>query len=174
MKTTRIFTSILTAALCCMTLLLVNCTLAESSNLEGKQAPGWELEDASGSKVKLSDFEGKIVLLDFWATWCPPCVQEIPGFIKLHEKYKDKGVAVVGVSLDQGGWQAVKPFIEKHKVTYPIVLGNMEVAQAYEIQPIPTTFILDPSGKIVNTLIGYHPPEVFEKEIEALLEKQKK
>ncbi|MCL5098027.1 MAG: TlpA family protein disulfide reductase, partial [Candidatus Omnitrophica bacterium] len=107
---------------------------------------------------------------DFWATWCPPCRREIPGFISLQKKYEKDGLMVVGVSLDQGGTDAVKRFIQKNGMNYPVVMGNDRVSADYgNIQAIPTTFVIDRSGKIVSKHVGYEEPSVFEQEIKPLL-----
>ena len=135
-----------------------------------KKAPDFELKDANGKTVRLSDFKNKIIILDFWATWCPPCRAEIPGFVELYNKYKDKGVEIIGVSLDQGGWDDVIPFMKEFGVNYTIVLGNMDVAQKYGgIRGIPTTFVIDRQGRIRAKYVGYRPKEVFERDINLLL-----
>jgi thiol-disulfide isomerase/thioredoxin len=94
-------------------------------------APAWELNDLSGKPVKFSDFRGKVVILDFWATWCVPCRVEIPHFVELQEQYGNKGLAVIGVSLDEQGLEVVKKFVKQFGVNYPIVIGNEKVAEAY-------------------------------------------
>ncbi|MDI1313575.1 TlpA disulfide reductase family protein, partial [Prosthecobacter sp.] len=105
-------------------------------------APEWALPGLDGKTVKLSDFRGKVVVLNFWATWCPPCRREIPDLVALHEKYAEQGLVVIGVSLDEGGATSVKSFVTKAGVKYPVVMGDQETAQAYGgITSIPTTFI---------------------------------
>src|SRR5258708_4033486 len=93
-----------------------------------KSAPEFSLKDAQGRTVKLSEYKGKVVLLNFWATWCGPCKIEIPWFTDFEQKYKDRGFAVLGVSMDDDGWESVKPYIEAKKVNYRVVLGSDEVA----------------------------------------------
>lgn len=133
-------------------------------------SPAWELKGMDGKLVKSSDFAGKVVILDFWATWCGPCRMEIPGFIELQKQYADKGLVVVGVSLDQEGVSAVKPFMEKMGINYPIVLGDEAVVSAFGgVEGIPTTFIIDRSGQIVGKHVGYAPKAEFESEIKPLL-----
>ena len=133
-------------------------------------APAWQLKDLDGNTVKLSDFKGKVVILDFWATWCPPCRKEIPGFIALQKKYADKGVTVVGVSLDEGGAAAVKSFAKQNGMNYPVVLGDQNIAMAYGgIQSIPTTFVIDKDGNVAAVHEGYSEPSEFEADLKKLL-----
>lgn len=142
---------------------------AESATTK-QPSPAWELKDVDGKTVKSSDFAGKVVVLDFWATWCGPCRMEIPGFIELHKQYADKGLVVVGVSLDRDGASAVKPFIEKSGINYHIVLADEAVVSAFGgIEGIPTTFIIDRKGQIVHKHDGYAPKAEFEAEIKPLL-----
>jgi thiol-disulfide isomerase/thioredoxin len=130
------------------------------------KAPAWELTDTDGKPVKSSDFEGKVVILDFWATWCPPCKAEIPGFIELQKQYGEKGLVVVGVSLDERGPAVVKSFINQFGMNYPVVMGDAKIVQAFGgIQAIPTTFIIDRRGEIVARHVGFAPKETFEKQI---------
>lgn len=133
-------------------------------------ATAWELKDVDGKTIKLADFKGKVVILDFWATWCPPCRAEIPSFVDLQTKYKDKGLQVIGISMDEGGPAVLKPFIEKNKINYPIVIGTQKTTEDYGgIEGIPTTFIINKEGKIVGKHVGLTSKEEFEKEIEPLL-----
>jgi peroxiredoxin len=136
----------------------------------GTQAPVFELADLTGKNVASGEFAGKVVILDFWATWCPPCREEIPHFVQLYSKYRDQGLVIVGLSLDAGGAKDVAPFAEEHKINYPMLIGNDEVAKAYGgVSAIPTTFVIDRQGKIVKRFIGFTPPEVFEETIAPLL-----
>jgi thiol-disulfide isomerase/thioredoxin len=133
-------------------------------------APNFELEGSDGKIVRLSDFQGKVVILDFWATWCGPCKMEIPGYIDLYKKYNDRGLEIIGVSLDRDGWTPVKPFMDSYKINYPIVMGNMQVVQAYGgINSIPTTFIINRKGEVVERKIGARPVEYFEQMLSDLL-----
>ena len=139
-----------------------------TTSVSAQTAPDFTLTDIEGNKVSLSDYEGKIIILDFWATWCRPCVMEIPHFIELQKKYKED-VVVLGVSLDQGGPKAVVPFAKKMNINYPIVYGDGNVVQAYGgVRSIPTTFVIDKKFNIQKKYVGYTDPEVFEKDILAL------
>ena len=123
-----------------------------------------------GKAVSLSDFKGKVVVLDFWATWCAPCRDEIPGFVELQKQFGDKGLVVIGVSLDQEGAAFVQKFTQQHGITYPVVIGDKEVVAAYDgIDVLPTTFIIDRAGKVVKGHRGFTPRETFESDIAPLL-----
>jgi cytochrome c biogenesis protein CcmG/thiol:disulfide interchange protein DsbE len=136
----------------------------------GNPAPSFTLQDLNGKQVSLSDFRGKVVVLDFWATWCPPCVKEIPHFIELYEQYKDKGFAMVGISVDREGVSVVKSFAGKHRINYPILMTDGQVDKAYGgITGIPTTFVIDRAGNIRQKYVGYRDKAVFEADIKALL-----
>jgi thiol-disulfide isomerase/thioredoxin len=127
-------------------------------------APGWELKDVDGKPVNFSQFKGKVVVLDFWATWCVPCRSEIPGYVKLQEKYKDKGLVMVGVSLDQQGPEVVKKFISDFRMNYQVVIGDDAVVEAFGgIDGIPTTFIIDRTGMIRDKKVGAMETAEYEK-----------
>ena len=139
-----------------------------------KSAPSFALQDLNGKMINLSDFKGKVVILDFWATWCPPCVIEIPHFIELYEQYKDQGFAMVGISLDSQGVGVVESFARKYRINYPILMTDGQVDKAYGgITAIPTTFVIDSAGNIRRKYIGYRDKAVFEADIKALLAEAK-
>jgi thiol-disulfide isomerase/thioredoxin len=125
----------------------------------------------------LEPFRGKVVILDIWATWCPPCIKEIPDFIKLQEKYREQGLEIVGVSVDPvdsrgaGGTAAVAPFVQKMGVNYSIwMINNFAALGAYPLgQGYPTTYIIDRNGRIVQKYVGAQPMSRFETDIKALL-----
>ncbi len=140
------------------------------TSTDGSQskAPDFTLPGIGKTTVRLSDYKGKVIILDFWATWCPPCRAEIPGFIKLQEKYGDR-LQIIGVSVDQNGPAAVEPFARKYGINYPIAYADGRVVQAYGgITGIPTTFVIDPDFKIRRKYVGYQSLEVFERDIQAL------
>ena len=135
-------------------------------------APSFTLKDLNGENVSLSDFSGKVVILDFWATWCPPCKAEIPHFVELSEQYQGKGLAIVGVSLDREGVDVVKPFVQKFGIEYPVLISDGQVTKAYGgINSIPTTFVIDSAGNIRKKYVGYRDKSVFEADIKELLPK---
>jgi cytochrome c biogenesis protein CcmG/thiol:disulfide interchange protein DsbE len=136
----------------------------------GKKAAEFTLTDINGARKSLSDFKGKVIILDFWATWCPPCRQEIPHFISLYDQYKGQGLEIIGIALDNGGAGVVSAFSGRNKINYTVLLGNDEVSDLYGgIAAIPTTFILDKDGNIRKKYIGYNEKEVFERDIKELL-----
>ncbi len=136
-------------------LFLCGCSRSSSVNKNAsaksdgrKLAPDFTLTDANGNSVKLSDYRGKVVLLNFWATWCGPCQVEIPWFMEFEQEYKSKGFEVVGVAMDDDGWKMIKPYVAEHKVNYRVLLGNDSVTQLYGgVDSLPTTFIIDRDGK---------------------------
>ena len=132
-------------------------------------APGWELPDLAGHTRHSTDFQGKVVVLDFWATWCPPCREEIPGFIELQNKYQEQGLAVVCVSVDQAGVDTVKTFAKKMGINYPVVLADAKIPNLYDINVLPTTFIIDRTGRIVKQHLGMTSESQIESEIRPLL-----
>lgn len=134
------------------------------------QAPDFTLQTPEGETLSFAQFQGKIALIDFWATWCPPCQEEIPGFIDLYTRYKDKGLEIIGISLDTTGTEVVRKFIEEFAVNYPIVMGDREIIKAYGgIRAIPTTFLVNAKGRIVKKYIGMHSADEFEQDISNLL-----
>ena len=137
-----------------------------------KMAPDFVLDDASGKPVRLSDFRGKVVLLNFWATWCAPCRIEIPWFIEFEKAEQSRGFATLGVSLDEDGWDAIRPYIEQHKINYRVMAGNNDVAQLYGAASLPTTFIIDKSGRIAATHVGLCSKGEYEADIKAVLSEQ--
>ena len=141
------------------------------ANNNSETAPDFTLTDTKGNKVKLSDFKGKIVILDFWATWCPPCRRGIPDLIELQKTYK-KNLEVIGISLDTDSKSDVVPFMKKHGINYKIVYGNNDVVQKYgNIQAIPTSFIIDQKGKIVTSFVGLQRKETYKDQIDKLIKK---
>jgi peroxiredoxin len=138
-----------------------------------RMAPDFVLDDASGKPVRLSDFRGKTVLLNFWATWCPPCKAEIPWFIEFQKTYHSAGFETLGVSMDENGWDAVKPYIDAQKINYRVMVGNDGVAQLYGATSLPATFIIDKSGRIASTHTGLViSRSEYEADINAMLKEQ--
>jgi thiol-disulfide isomerase/thioredoxin len=140
-------------------------------NADRKAAPEFALKDVDGRSVSLADYKGKVVLLNFWATWCGPCKIEIPWFIEFEQKYKDRGFAVLGVAMDEEGWEVVKPYLDQTRVNYRVVVGNDSVATLYGgVDSLPTSFVLDQDGRIAATHVGLVSKSDYENEISQLLE----
>lgn len=152
-------------------LFAVNNTNGDSE--QGPYPPNYQ--ESQAELLKLSDLKGQVVILDFWATWCPPCRKGIPDFVELKDEYKDKGLEIVGISLDaitRGGATAndVVPFIAEYKINYPIVRGNENIVYSFgNINSIPTTFILDKEGKVIEKLQGFIPKETLVSKINSIL-----
>ncbi|HUQ94929.1 MAG TPA: TlpA disulfide reductase family protein [Bryobacteraceae bacterium] len=141
-------------------------------NPQAKLAPEFSLKDAAGNTVKLSDFRGKVVLLNFWATWCTGCILEIPWFVEFQHKYGERNLAVLGVSMDEDGWESVKPFLAAKRINYRMMIGNDEVAKRFGgVSSLPITFLIDRSGRIAATHTGIIGKVKVEREVEALLRK---
>jgi len=133
-------------------------------------APAWKLTDVNGKLVNSEEFKGKVVVVDFWATWCPPCREEIPGYIQLVKKYGKDGLVIVGVSVDEGGPAVVKSYMTKAGVNYPMVMANSEVAAAFGgVEVLPTTFLIDRNGQIRDRKEGSEATAEYEKKILAVL-----
>jgi cytochrome c biogenesis protein CcmG/thiol:disulfide interchange protein DsbE len=132
-------------------------------------APDFTLPDSTGAAVKLSDFRGKVVLLNFWATWCAPCRTEIPWFVEFQRTHAE-GFEVLGISLDDDGWKSVRPYIEEKKMNYPVMLGTDEVTRRYAgAQSLPTTLIIDKSGRIAAMHVGLCSRSEYEGDIKTVL-----
>ena len=161
-------------ALIIATLVIVGCTNEEDSNKpSGSAAPRFSLKNVQGNTVRLTDFKGKVVLLNFFATWCAPCRQEVPDFVRLYNKHKDKGFEIVGIGLDMEGATVLGPFAKQFGILYPILLGTREVVMDYgEIKGVPTSFFIDRKGCVAEQFIGVRPAHVLERTIVELLEQK--
>ena len=138
-----------------------------------KTAPDFQLETLDGRVVRLSDFRGKALVLNFWATWCTPCRVEMPWLIECSARYKDKGLEVVGISLDDGNSQVVEDFAREMKVNYLVLLGNHQVSDAYGgARFLPQTFFITPAGQISATSVGIKTKDDFENSIRHLLKSE--
>jgi peroxiredoxin len=138
-----------------------------------RPTPDFALKDSTGQTVQLSDYHGKVVLLNFWATWCAPCKIEIPWFMEFQREFKDRDFAVLGVSMDDDGWEAVRPYMADHKFNYRVVVGNDDVGKLFgEIDDLPTTFLIDRDGHIAKKHVGLISKNDYKDEITALVKGQ--
>ena len=133
-----------------------------------KLAPDFTLPDASGTPIRLSALQGKVVLLNFWATWCPPCKREIPWFVEFQAAHSN--LAVLGVSLDEDGWTSVKPFLARNAINYPIMVGGEDLTRLYGgLDSLPTTLVIDKQGRIAATHVGLVTRSAYQADLEAVL-----
>jgi cytochrome c biogenesis protein CcmG/thiol:disulfide interchange protein DsbE len=176
-RSTTVFPQFVFAALALLAMLLLNCSaygqsravLQPESNRQA--APELNLADSEGKNVELKEYRGKIVVVDFWATWCHGCKTEIPWFAEFQRKYGANGLNVIGISMDDDGWKVVKPFIKEEGVPYRIVLGNDSIAKQYAIGNMPDTFLIDRDGRIAAAYAGVVDREDIERNIQTLLAK---
>ncbi len=132
--------------------------------------PAWKLKDVEGRDVASDQLKGKVVVLDFWATWCGPCRMEIPGYVAMQKKYAADGLVIVGVSVDQGGPDVVKPFAAKYGINYQLVMGDEAIDKLFGgIEAIPTTFLIDRDGQIRDRKVGAEESESYEKKVASVL-----
>lgn len=157
-----------TAAVVLFTMaLLAGCT--NRGPQSDTQAPDFTLKDLGGKKVTLSEYRGKVVLLEFWATWCPPCRAAIPGLERLHQSYKDKGLAVLAISMDEGGSDDIKAFVRDYGMTFTVLRVNDDVAAKYQVRSIPMTLLVNKEGRIVKRYLGLGGDDDLEKDIRPIL-----
>jgi peroxiredoxin len=141
-------------------------------NFKGQPAPAFELKSLDGHTVRLADFRGKAVLLNFWATWCQPCKIEMPWFVELQNKYGAAGLQVVGIAMDDASEQDIAKFAKDMGVNYPVLIGKESVGDAYGgVQFLPTTFFLDRDGKVIDRVFGLKSRSDIEDDVKEALSK---
>ncbi len=159
----------------CVTVLLIvlSCSLtscAYNGENAAETARDFSLQSVSGRTVRLSDYQGKVILLNFFATWCPPCRSEIPDFNELLDDYRDQGFVILGISVERGDPATLKDFADEYGITYPVLIDDGLVSRRYgPIQSIPTTFIIDRDGNLVTKVIGSRDKLFFEETIAPFL-----
>lgn len=162
--------AVLVVALAATAFLVARHKRAPDNPLPGRPlAPDFTVTDINGRKLALSDYKGKVVLLDFWATWCGPCQKEVPEFMKLQRKYGPRGLRVIGLSLDDAVGP-VRDFYARYRMNYPVALGNAKLAESFGgILGLPVAFLIGRDGRIDAQYVGQADPAVFERDVSALL-----
>lgn len=147
-------------------------TVSPRADASRQPAPDFVLHDAKGAPIKLSAYRGKVVLLDFWATWCGGCKQEIPWYIEFQKAYHKRGLVSIGVAMDDEGWKTVKPYLAEHPINYSIVVTDPAVTKDYGVQSLPVTLLIDRSGRIADSHTGVVDKDAWEREIRTLLQER--
>ncbi len=137
----------------------------------GSPAPNWTMEDADGKRHSLADYQGQVVVMDFWATWCGPCIKAMPGLQRLHDKYGEENVKVIGVNTAENEGADPAGFMKKKKYTYQLLLdSDNSVASTYQVRGIPAFYVVSGDGTIVYSAVGYSPDH--EKELEKVIKEE--
>ncbi|MDP7034831.1 MAG: TlpA disulfide reductase family protein [Planctomycetota bacterium] len=136
----------------------------------GELAPNWKSVTLDGEEIGSLALSGKVILMELWATWCPPCRKEVPAFIELQKTYGDRGLVVVGASVDRGGVEVVKKFVKEEGINYPVIMADPSLVAEFgkiigPIRSIPTTIVIGPDGRIQSSHVGYSPKETLEKAV---------
>jgi thiol-disulfide isomerase/thioredoxin len=156
--------------------LMANPKTSETAALrfvDNGPAPDFTLSDINGATVKLSEMKGKVVVLNFWATWCGPCRKEIPDFIDMQNEYGKDGLQFIGVALDDGGAAVVKPYADKTKMNYPVLIGSEDVVKKYGgMNAIPVTVLIDRKGNMRARYVGMRTRAVLESMVLPLLKEK--
>ncbi|WP_118838034.1 TlpA family protein disulfide reductase [Salinibacter ruber] len=140
--------------------------------LQGESAPDFSLEQMNGEPFRLSDHRGEIVVVNFWATWCPPCRKEIPGFIQLQKEFGTEEVTILGISLDDQGFEAVRPYAEEMGINYPLVVGSNRLTRKYGgVRALPTSFVVGPEGTVQYARPGFLPKAELRRQLKPLLKR---
>lgn len=149
---------------------VLGCSKGDSGQGLSGGAPNFTLPAVDGSMVSMSDYSGKVILVDFWATWCPPCQEMIPVLSKLHKKYSDKGLVILAVSLDKDGLGVLGTFVHENMIPYKVVMGDNRISNAFGgVSSIPTLYMVDREGRLVRKLTGYHSYSQLEEQVKKYL-----
>jgi peroxiredoxin len=150
--------------------MMTTITQGQSAQ-KARKAPALSLRDIQGRSLRLSDYKGKVVLLNFWATWCPPCRAEMPDLVKMQREYKSRGLQVVGITYPPETAGEVRRFTRKLRINYPVALGTKETKSLFEqSETLPLTIVIDREGNIRDRIEGILLPEEFEQKIKPLLQ----
>jgi len=149
--------------------VLSSCRSSSPKGTASKGAPDFTVTDIQGNKFSLSSYRGKVVLLDFWATWCSPCLEEIPHFVQMQQNLGPQGFQAIGISMDDGP-KPVEKFVQEHKLNYPVALGDSKLADSFGgILGLPVTFVINRDGQIRKKFVGATDPAQIEQEVVAAL-----
>jgi thiol-disulfide isomerase/thioredoxin len=146
--------SLIILSLCLVWGFLLPCCAKKEK--EGGLAPDFTLKTLDGKEITLSQLKGKVVLLDFWATWCGPCKKSIPHLIQLYKNYRESGFELVGMNIDKGDGEVVRRFVASMDIPYPVVTAPEDVVRSYRVTGIPATFLIDKEGKIRERMAGFN------------------
>ncbi len=154
-----------------LVLVVFSALVLSTSALSATRMPDFILPNAlNGKKVSSETFEGKTLFVTFFATWCPPCIEEVPTLIDLHKKYGKDGFSVVGLSVDQGGSKAIKRLVKKKSINYPILMADAKTMQNFGgVYGIPVSFLVNKKGNVVKKYTGYIAKSVLEKDLRKVL-----
>ena len=153
-----------------LAVFILGCSKGDSGQGLSGGAPDFTLPAVDGSMVSMSDYSGKVILVDFWATWCPPCQEMIPILSKLHKKYSEKGLVILGVSLDKDGLGVLGTFVHENMIPYKVVMGDNRISNAFGgVSSIPTLYMVDREGRLVRKLTGYHSYNQLEEQVKKYL-----
>jgi len=141
-----------------------SATRLAGQQMVGLPAPDFKLPDLNGNKFRSSQLRGSVVVLDLWATWCEPCVADIPMFNRVHEKFQSRGVKVIGIAVESGWAKDIKPHVAKHAIKYPVLVGNDRIVEQYQMIGFPTTYLIGRDGKIAKKYTGTVPDTEAQKE----------
>ena len=158
------------AAAFCAAALLFCVVSADAAPRRGQPAPAFKAFAISGQPISSDGLKGSVVILDFWATWCPPCRESIPFLAELHRKYAKQGLQVIGMSVDEGGERIVKEYVQQHKIPYPIVMASSKVTADYGVRALPVLYLIDQNGVVREQIMGFAAGA--ERVIEGLVKKQ--
>ena len=153
-------------------LMLLLCVITSNQAEASAKMPHFSLPSVlDGKDIDSDQFQGQVLLITFFATWCPPCIQEIPTLIDLQNEYKEKGFSVIGISVDEGSAKSVKKLVEKTGVNYPVVMADSKITRDFGgLVGIPTSFLIGKSGNVVKSYPGYVPHNILIKDIKGLME----
>jgi peroxiredoxin len=156
-------------SICMVTLAFAAVWVLTGAGAVDVKAPDFALRGADGRTVRLSNYTGKVVVVNFWATYCGGCVRELPWLIELETKYRSRGLIAIGISLDEEGWKAVRPFLKQKPISFPVVVGDEAVAAAYGVDAIPLTVLVDRRGRVVWSHAGVFSKEALDEKIRETL-----